>query len=166
MSFLSAPSALGIRGLATVSACVPMNNCFLVCSSSVGLMNTSCLGFLGYVIWDPNIQMAAFKIGILDVWSNPSLFRKKLEAGGSLLMGAVWRMEFTVTVSVFPVHFIVDMDSLSQRKLLYEWLYIQSIHWRREIQDPSMLQLWWPGKKIVIQMKQISNERQLNSEKF
>lgn len=60
--------------------------------------------------------MAALKVEVLDVWSNPSLLRGKLGVGGSLLI--VWHCTkgrvSSENVSVFSTHFIVDIFSATQ----------------------------------------------------
>lgn len=59
---------------------------------------------------------ATLKVGVLDVWSNPSLLREKLGLESPLLI--VWHRAkggvASETVSGFSTHFIVDIFSVTQ----------------------------------------------------
>lgn len=57
-----------------------------VCCNTVGLGKASPVDFQSCVFWGPIPQVRAFKVGALMSGPNPSLLRKTLGVGGSLLM--------------------------------------------------------------------------------
>lgn len=56
-------------GIATGSPSKPIKNCFYVCYSLVGLMDTSPFGFQSWVLWGLVPPVKVLKAGVLDIGS-------------------------------------------------------------------------------------------------
>lgn len=134
-----------------------INNCFFVCYSPLRLMNANLVDFQSQEFWRTNPQVAALKVGALDMWFKA--FIPQEQAGiwrfppycmaPSLWVGFMARVCFGLSYQFQMFSHLPDVQDVccqlvlnfSYNKLLQAQPYIQCICVKREIQKP-MSPVW------------------------
>lgn len=109
-------SAGGKGRVAMTNAYAPINNWFFVCSSPVGLMNASFIGFQSLIIQGFIPWISALKVGVFDVWFKHFSFQGEAGNWGLLLNCMMSCQEWGLWqkyIPAFPICFDVGIFSVT-----------------------------------------------------